>query len=253
VGNIKKLVLGLIGSDLSNSLSESIHRKFAIEDNLELDFYTFEVGEDDFDKTVYEFFQKMGNGLSITSPYKQTAIRCVDVLDVSAEIAKSVNCITLRDNKLVGHNTDGKGLLVDLKSKRELIKGTRILVLGSGGAVRGILSVLCEEDDLEVSVWARNSNKVQGLSKEFTLHKIQGQYDIIIHATSSKELFDLDWLEKYTTKYTIMYDIQYKNDGTKTWFSQWADRQGYINFDGKGMVYQQAKLAFDIWKECIEG
>ncbi len=252
MGQNNKLTLGLVGSDLSNSLSEAIHNEFAKDLNVELDFKNLEVSEKDFKATVDLFFKNKGRGLSITSPFKQAAYEYVDILDDSAKLAKSVNCISIQNNKLVGYNTDGKGLITDLKTKIGQLNDTIILVIGSGGAVRGILSELSLDDSLGVSVWARNSVKVQELVNQFSLQKLSGKYDVIIHATSSKQSFRLDWIEEYCTKNTLMYDIQYKKDQSKTWFCLWADNKGYTNANGRGMVYQQAKLAFDIWKETLE-
>lgn len=175
----------------------------------------------------------------------------MDYLDISAKLAKSVNCIAKQNNRHIGYNIDGQGLISDLTSKIGSLNDRRILVLGSGGAARGILSALTQEST-SVSVWSRNKNISLSLQKYFSLGRLEGRYDVIIHATSAKEQFGLDWLSDYNTKNTFLYDIQYKNNDLPTWFCEWATEHGYRNCDGRGMVYEQAKLAFEIWIKSLD-
>ena len=246
-----KIVLGLVGSDLSNSLSETIHREFSDSLNIDLDFHNIEIKREDFRSKVGEFFNSDGGiGLSVTSPFKQEAYSFVDILDNSAKLSRSVNCISLENNKLAGYNTDGRGFIVDLVAKIGMIANKRILILGSGGAVRGILSVIGQQD-VYVSVWSRNSRDAETLQKEFSLKELDGIYDVVIHATSAQQPFNLDILTEYINSGTYFYDIQYTRDDNLTWFCRWAESKGFEYCDGKGMVYQQAKSAFEIWTKSL--
>ena len=248
---------GVFGNPIAHSKSPLIHHLFAEQTDLHISYEPLLAPLDSFTTAVTNFFQT-GSGANVTVPFKEEAFALADQLSTRAQRAKAVNTLKkLEDGKLLGDNTDGAGLVNDLLNNHVQITGKSILILGAGGAVRGILEPLLAHNPKEIAIVNRTVEKAEQLANEFAdlgpmaacgYDWIDAPVDIIINGTSASLSGDLPPLADTLVKAgdTLCYDMMYSKDTTV--FNQWAQQRGAARtLDGLGMLVEQAAEAFYIW------
>ncbi|MFT6094939.1 MAG: shikimate dehydrogenase [Pseudohongiellaceae bacterium] len=251
-------IFGVVGHPIAHSKSPEIHGLFAQQCKVDIDYKKFDVAPDDFEAFIRDFFASGGLGLNITVPFKEDAFRLSTPANEKVKLSKAVNTLYLNDaGELTGDNTDGPGLVKDLLGNDIQLKEKRLLILGAGGAVRGILPSLIEQTPKSITIANRTIQKAEQLKKEFihlldlkvlNLEEVEGEsYDVIINATSLG-------LQGKTPKIsnaainarTCCYDLMYSNQNTA--FVSWClENNAKKAIDGLGMLVEQAAVSFEIW------
>ena len=151
----------VMGNPINHSKSPSIHTQFSEQSKQDIVYSAMLVPLDGFESAVKDFFKGSGKGLNITVPFKEQAFQLADQLTPRAQTAEAVNTLKLmEDGTILGDNTDGAGLVSDLVSNNKVeLKGKRILVVGAGGAVRGILQPFLEQQPAEIVIVNRTFEK----------------------------------------------------------------------------------------------
>lgn len=249
----------VVGNPARHSKSPQIHSLFAQQSGTELVYEAIEVEEDIFESFVKDFFANKGAGLNITVPYKEKAFALAENCSPRAQLAKAVNTLFIdEENKLCGDNTDGWGLVTDIKVNHQFsIQGKRILILGAGGAVRGALATLVFEQAASITIANRTLARAEQLREEFKSYvKVealsyenigQRQFDLIINGTSSSLSGELPPISpELIAPECCCYDMMYGDKDTT--FVSWAKQNGAaLSVDGLGMLVEQAAEAFAIW------
>lgn len=249
----------VFGNPIGHSKSPLIHRLFADQTGQQLEYNTLLAPLDDFTDCALGFF-KQGQGANVTVPFKEEAYRLVDSLTPRAERAGAVNTlIKLADGSLQGDNTDGAGLVRDLTVNAGVqLSGKRILLLGAGGAVRGVLEPLLAHNPTSLVIANRTVEKAERLAHEFAdlgpvaasgFTWLKEPVDLIINATSASLAGELPPISPSLIEpgKTVCYDMMYGKEPTP--FCQWAAEHGAAQvLDGLGMLAEQAAEAFFIWR-----
>jgi shikimate dehydrogenase len=251
---------GVFGFPVSHSLSPFIHGMFARQTGQDLVYRLYEVPPGRFRGDVLEFFRQGGRGINVTVPHKLAAVDIVNELTPRAQLANAVNTIALRDEALLGDNTDGIGLVVDLVRNMGLrLAERRILILGAGGAARGVLGPLLDLRPRLVTIANRTRERALELAHEFTdlgpvtggsLEQLEGQrFDLVVNATSASLKGDVPAVPRGVIDgSTTCYDMAY-GGGADTAFTTWARQQGAVRTtQGLGMLVEQAAEAFYLWR-----
>jgi shikimate dehydrogenase len=249
----------VIGNPISHSKSPLIHTEFAKLSGQTLTYSAEQVEIGQVKTFVKNFIKNNGRGLNVTVPFKQDAFELATELTERAQRAGAVNTLSLKNNKITGDTTDGVGLLNDLtKNHQQTLKNKRILVLGAGGAVRGVLEPLLLESPASLIIANRTLSKAQQLADDFAnfgnisasgFNDLNGmKFDIIINGTSASLSGELPPLpDGLFNEAACAYDMMYAKQATV--FMQWAKQQGAENiFDGLGMLVEQAAESFNIWR-----
>lgn len=250
----------VMGNPIAHSKSPLIHSLFAEQTGQKLEYRAILVEVGRFSEAVREFQQQDGRGLNVTVPFKRDAWRLVDERSECAELAGAVNTIVLRgDGTLFGDNTDGVGMVRDISINQGVaIEGKKVLILGAGGAVRGVLGPLLNEGPAEVVIANRTPERAQELADAFDEQgRVDGcgfddldgsRYDIVINGTSASLKGEVPPLpEGILAKGAFCYDMMYS--GEPTAFMVWADDEGCERIsDGLGMLVEQAAESFNIWR-----
>lgn len=242
----------VMGNPINHSLSPQIHTLFAKQTGITLSYQPIEIDLNHFEQQVTDFFNSGGAGLNITLPGKERAFAMSDVATIRCLKAKAANTLWHDGTKLYADNTDGIGLLRDL-ARYISLTNKNILLLGAGGAARGILAPLLAEKPASLTIANRTIAKATTLSQEFpdtlstSLHELEGSFDLIINATSSK---NLALPTSIITPNTRCVDLSYQQQGL-TPFVAWAKEQGCVAVDGLGMLIEQAAEAFYIWHKIM--
>lgn len=254
----------VMGNPVAHSKSPIIHAAFAEQTKQSIRYRAIQVDPGGFDQAVGNFFAHDGKGLNITVPFKQEAWKLADELSERARLAGAVNTLKpSADGKIMGDNTDGIGLVRDLKNNLGIhLQEKRILLLGAGGAARGVLSPLLEEQPAALVIANRTSSRARELAEQFNdmSHKkdlIEGigfdelktrTFDIVINATSASLGGELPPIpESSIAGAEIVYDMMYGKEPTP--FLLWAQQLGAQQIsDGLGMLVEQAAESFFIWR-----
>jgi shikimate dehydrogenase len=254
----------VMGNPVAHSLSPLIHTEFARQTHQNLNYQAIEVEPGRFAEAVSTFFVQGGKGLNVTVPFKQEAWELAQTLSPDAEIAGAVNTL-LQDSsgKLQGHNTDGIGLVRDIKDNLGAsLQGKTVLILGAGGATRGILLPILREQPARVIIANRTASKAELLAADFSQYgpvKARAfqdlddlQADWLINATSASLKGELPPLsasviDTGSACYDLMYSKRNSKQGTP--FCAWAQNNGAaLVADGLGMLVEQAAEAFYLWR-----
>lgn len=242
----------VIGLPIKHSLSPSIHEGFAKKTKLHLTYVKILGDEVIFEKQVCDFFKAGGKGLNVTLPFKQRAYAMAQERTPRCERAGAANTLWMKDGKLWADNTDGIGLIRDL-SHYVAIKAAKILVLGAGGAVRGILGPLldCEPHSLVLANRSlENAEKLRADFPEITcyaLTKIPGSFDLVINATSANTIDEKVLIpESIFSGQPFCYDLAYQLN-QPTAFVIKARDFACKAVDGLGMLKEQAAESFYLW------
>ncbi|MFI0474604.1 shikimate dehydrogenase [Halomonas sp. HMF6819] len=246
----------VLGNPVKHSKSPLIHRAFAAQTGQPLE-YTAELAPlDGFDQAWRAFCESGGRGANVTVPFKQQAFTLCDTQSLRARRAGAVNTLSLGQNgRIYGDNTDGIGLLRDLKACEVPLAGKRVLILGAGGAVRGVLEPLLNESPRELVIANRTGARAEALAADFRdlgsvagggYEALSGRFDLVINGTSASLVGELPPLpETLFEPDAVAYDMMYA--ATPTVFLQWAGKRGARTIDGLGMLVEQAAEAFFIW------
>ena len=250
----------VMGNPIAHSKSPMIHTLFARETKQKLEYGAILVEIGQFPEAVQAFVADGGRGLNVTVPFKRDAWRLVDERSDCAALAGAVNTIQVReDGSLYGDNTDGLGMVRDIRDNLGVaIAGKRVLILGAGGAVRGVLGPILEEKPAEVVIANRTPERAQELADAFEeFGRIDGssfadldgsRYDIVINGTSASLKGEVPPLpEGILAKEAFCYDMMYAAEPTA--FLRWADEEGCERLsDGLGMLVEQAAESFNLWR-----
>lgn len=247
---------GVLGNPIAHSKSPMIHAAFAALTNIGLDYSAYCLPIDDFEGALKALMDQGLQGANVTVPFKENAFRLANHLTVEAKEAGAVNTLAFKKGEIFGHNTDGNGLMCDLKERCNVeLSNRRILVLGAGGAAKGILGPLLGQLPSEIVISNRTFSKAVALAEQFNASgnvlaldwaDLTGHFDVIINATSSSLHGEFTPLPCTMDAQTIGYDLMY---GAKpTVFMDYLAKQGVVKiYDGLGMLVEQAALSFEFW------
>lgn len=249
----------VLGNPIAHSKSPKIHQAFAEQFNIELSYERILVPLDGLADTLKQFQQNGGQGVNITVPFKIEAAQLVQQKSERASIAAgAVNTIVFKNDIWFGDNTDGIGLLLDLTQNHGLeLTNKNILILGAGGATKGILQPLLSANPTSIIIANRTLATAEQLVTEFNnlskctacdLFNLPKQsFDLIINATSAGVKGEPLSLPSYLIdNNTFCYDLAYGTSAQP--FLDWAKQHNTKNYcDGLGMLVEQAAEAFYIW------
>jgi shikimate dehydrogenase len=253
----------VIGHPVGHSRSPFIHEQFAAQTSQSLVYTTLDASPENFEPTLRRFFAEGGKGLNVTLPHKEAVLRLVDELTPRAQRAGAVNTLVLRKGtagiSLLGDNTDGAGLARDLLNNHRInVAGRRVLLLGAGGAARGVLAPLLGLKPAELTVVNRNVLRACELVERFRdmgrlravgYADLDGEpYDIVINATAASLVGELPAVPPgIVSARSICYDMAYGRDETP--FVRWALQRGCARaLMGLGMLVEQAAESFFLWR-----
>jgi shikimate dehydrogenase len=242
----------VMGNPIAHSLSPFIHQQFAEQTGIALSYEKILVPEADFEAQVTQFFAQGGKGLNITLPFKQRAFAMATILRSRARQAKAANTLWMQEGHLQADNTDGLGLVRDLSHYLNLTE-KQVLILGAGGAARGIINPLLEAGVAELVIANRSEENAKRLKADFeqikcsSFSELAGHFDLIINATSASLAEEkLELAPSLLKSTTFCYDLAY-NRQAPTPFVEWAHEHKIAGADGLGMLVEQAAEAFLIW------
>lgn len=248
----------VIGNPISHSSSPAIHTRFAKQTEQDLRYEAIGVGADVLESELKRLHEAHYQGLNVTLPHKQNVAAICESVSQRAEQACAVNTLTRTNSGWTGDNTDGEGLIADFKRLKIRIAGQRVLILGAGGAVRGILAPLLAEKPAELVVSNRNPWKPEKLAEDFaalgvvlprTHLALKGdRYDVIINATSAGHSGLMPSIPgQILAANGKCYDLSYGEAHAP--FAAWAESQAASQVhDGLGMLVEQAAAAFKLWR-----
>lgn len=250
----------VIGNPISHSLSPQIHRAFAEQAGQQLDYQALLVPEDAFAETLRALGKQGVRGANITLPFKYEAWTICDRRSAGAERAGAVNTISFaEDGTLHGDNTDGIGLVRDLRDNLNVtLRDREILIAGAGGAVAGIIDPLFDEQPAGIVIANRTLARAQSIAERFAdrgsisalvYEDLAGrQFPLIINGTSLSLHNQLPPLpDAVLAESGFVYDMMYQQQ--PTCFMRWAAAHGAAgSSDGLGMLVEQAAEAFNIWR-----
>jgi len=246
----------VIGNPIAHSLSPIIHQRFGEQTHIALTYEKILGGDYLFEQQVGDFFNEGGKGINVTLPFKQKAFALAQQTTSRCALAGAANALWLSDGILHADNTDGAGLLRDLDHYLQLPK-KEILILGSGGAARGIIHPLMNQNPANLVVASRSEEKAKEFQNDFPqvncikLAQLSGTFDLIINATSAGLTGDFVALPKeMMINKPFCYDLAYSIQ-TDTAFVNYAKAQQCAATDGLGMLVEQAAEAFYLWNGIL--
>ncbi|RFT08041.1 shikimate dehydrogenase [Providencia rettgeri] len=250
-------MFAVFGNPIQHSKSPVIHKMFAEQTGISLKYEKILAPVEGFEQSLIEFFSQGGKGANITLPFKERAFHAVSELTARAQTCGAVNTVMkLDDHRLLGDNTDGMGLLLDLQRLNFVHPSSRILIVGAGGATRGALLPLLEYG-CDITLTNRTFSKAVLLINEFlALGKICGKeisqivsadFDLIINATSSGVNGEVPAIDPNVFNHQVAcYDMFYKSSLTP--FLEFAAQHQVTKIaDGLGMLVGQAAFSFKLW------
>lgn len=250
--------LAIFGNPIKQSKSHIVHNFFAKQLGIKISYKKIKTCKDMFEYKINNFFKNGGIGANITSPLKEIACQKVSKLTKQAKICQSINTIKkINEKKTLGENTDGIGLIIDLKRLKFIKKKMNILIIGAGGAAKGIIPHLFQYN-CKVSILNRTYKKAKKIKKYFShIKKIKTinkknkkieKYDLIINTTSFGYIDEKikNFLNKIIKKDVLCYELSYFDK--KTQFLSIAKKKGALKYsNGFGMLIIQAAFSFKLW------
>lgn len=252
----------VFGNPIEHSKSPEIHRAFAKQSAQDIEYDKTLVDINEFSQKVDSFFAEGGRGLNITVPFKQLAFEYARILTPRAKAAGAVNTLVLQqDRSVLGDNTDGVGMVSDIVDHLHWqLQDKDILIVGAGGAVRGVLLPLLEQKPANITIVNRTQSKARSLIKEFAefgqlsacdFNSVPDRaFDVIINGTSASLSGELPPVPISSfAPTTYVYDMVYDNELTP--FLRYAADQGVVReqlADGLGMLVGQAAESFYLWR-----
>ena len=242
----------VIGNPIEHSLSPELHNYWLKNNNIEAIYEKKKLSEDDLGKLILQIKEKKIDGVNITIPFKKKIISYIDELTLEAESTQSVNTIYLKNDKLIGHNTDIDGFKMSVEKSKFNLTNKKVLILGAGGVVPSIIFALNKMQASKIFVSNRTKDKAENLKNLFDkLDIIEWgnipDFDMIINATSlglkKEDKINLDFSKTGTDKF--FYDVIYNPKETN--FLKEGKKLGNKTENGKLMFIYQALLAFNVW------
>ena len=244
----------VLGNPVAHSRSPAIHARFAAQCRQDLVYEALLAPLDGFTATVRDFIAAGGRGLNVTVPFKEEAFRLANHLSERARAAGAVNTLAFAGGEIRGDNTDGAGLVRDITTNLGVaIAGRRALLLGAGGAARGVILPLLAERPAALTIANRTADKARGLAKDFPgtsgcgFDALAGlSFDLVVNATSAGLAnAELPLPAGLFAPDCLAYDMVY---GRETPFLRQARATGATGADGLGMLVEQAAEAFLVWR-----
>jgi len=249
----------LVGHPIEHSRSPLIHTVFARQTGQRLTYELIDAQPAEFETAVRGFGAAGGKGLNITVPHKEAAFALCNELSGAATIAGAVNTISIAQGRLRGDNTDGLGFIRDVTvNLRQPLTGTRIIVLGAGGAARGIIAPLLNEKPAGLTIANRTKERAEELVARFADPMLaargfadladEAPFDVLINATSAGLKGETPpFPGSLVTPHSFCYDLVYASGDTP--FVAWALSHGAERAaQGWGMLVEQAAESFAIWR-----
>lgn len=245
------------GNPIKQSRSPYIHQFFAKNTQQKLTYDRQLAEIDDFKEKVKSFIAAGGKGANVTAPFKEQAMELCDELSEHAKLAGAVNTLTFRDGKIFGDTTDGVGLVNDLLNHNIILKSARVLLLGAGGAAKGVVLPILDQKVAQLTIANRTVAKAEAIAAQYTNYPIsacsfdeanQNSFDVIINATSaslSGAGIPID--SALITTETSCYDMVYSAQLTPFLKQAQKSRAKHV-IDGLGMLVGQAAESFTIWR-----
>jgi shikimate dehydrogenase len=249
----------VFGHPIAHSKSPHIHAIFARQTGQDMTYEAILSPLDGFAESLAAFVAAGGRGANVTVPFKEEAFRLAKRLSPRAQHAGAVNTLVFDAGRILGDNTDGAGLVADLTCNlRCELAGKRILLLGAGGAARGVIEPLLEQQPTELVIANRTTSRGKELAQHFgqamhhagvaacSFDAADTAFDVVINATAASLAGALPPLSpQIFTKDTLAYDMMYGRD---TPFLAFARKCGADTADGLGMLVEQAAEAFYLWR-----
>ena len=255
----------VIGNPVSHSQSPWIHTRFAALTGQTLQYDKQRVPVDGFVSAVQQFFAEGGRGCNVTVPFKFEAAALATQVSDRAQLAQAANTLTVQNGTVQADNTDGAGLVNDIQRNAGFdLAGRRILLIGAGGASAGVLAPLIQTQPASITVANRTVDKAHALVNRHTdlallqktellaqtLQGLEGDFDVIINATTSSLSGGAVPVAASTLKPgALAYDMMY--GPAAQGFMTWAREHGAQPRDGLGMLVEQAAEAFLIWRGVL--
>lgn len=250
----------VMGNPIDHSLSPQIHGMFAQQFGIPLDYRRIHVDVGGFTQAVDSFRAEGGRGVNVTVPFKIEAWELADERSDRAQLAGAANTLRFTGDRIHADNTDGIGLCRDITGNLGYsITGGRVLVIGAGGAVRGILGPVLDEGPAAVRIANRSVDKAETLADVFAgrarietggFDELPGRsFDVVVNGTSASLQGDLPPLpDGLFNDGALAYDMMYGRERTP--FLRWAAEHGAARIaDGLGMLVEQAAESFYIWHD----
>ncbi|MES2024757.1 MAG: shikimate dehydrogenase [Pseudomonadota bacterium] len=247
----------VIGNPIAHSKSPDIHARFAAQTQQDLDYERLLAPLDGFVASVQKFIRNGGKGLNVTVPFKLEAYALATTLTERARAAGAVNTLKFDGNTMLGDNTDGVGLVTDIvRNAGVAVANKSVLLLGAGGAARGVILPLLNEKPAKLVIANRTHSKAVDLVNRFAPHPrlevsdfavLDDAFDIVINATAASLASEVPPISpRVFAKHTLAYDMMY--GAAPTPFMQFATQHGAIARDGLGMLVEQAAESFYLWR-----
>jgi shikimate dehydrogenase len=250
---------GVFGHPVGHSWSPFIHGLFARQTGHEIVYRLYDVPLEQFRRRAIEFFTSGGLGLNITVPLKQAAAEFATELTPRAERAGAANTLAKQGEKILGDNTDGAGLVRDLRDNLSIDVANRsVLILGAGGATRGVVAPLLSLAPAEIVIANRTAARARTLAEMFSdLGSVRGcgfdelgerEFDIVVNATSTGLQEEMPAIPAHVVgRGTFCYDMMYGKQETP--FTRWSRQRGCARVEkGWGMLVEQAAESFLLWR-----
>lgn len=247
----------VFGCPITHSKSPRIHQLFAAQEGVHIEYTRthVDIQQGAFQAAVHDFFEHGGHGANVTLPFKETALTVCQHISERARTAGAINTLIAQpDGSLLGDNTDGIGLVYDLYNFCHFpLSGSHILILGAGGAARGIILPLLACQPERITLANRTFAKADVLAQQFNVHaqpfrQLSGSFDLIINATASSLSGSIpNVAPQIFSSCVLAYDLFYAKH--QTMFMKFAAEHGAMNVcDGLGMLVGQAAAAYQQWR-----
>ncbi|MEW6024946.1 MAG: shikimate dehydrogenase [Pseudomonadota bacterium] len=248
----------VIGNPVAHSKSPDIHAAFARQTGQHIAYGRRLAPLDGFADVVRDLIAKGYKGANVTVPFKLEAASLATRLEERARAAGAVNTLRFVDGEIIGDNTDGAGLVADIVQNAGVaLAGKRILLLGAGGAARGVMLPFLQQGPSAIVVANRTRKTADALVADFQdqvtrvsacdFEDIAGSFDIVVNATSASLTQELPPVPSSAfTQATLALDMMYGDAPTP--FMVFAAKQGAATRDGFGMLVEQAAEAFLVWR-----
>ena len=252
----------VIGNPIAHSKSPFIHGSFARQTTQQMDYQHLLAPLDGFADTVFAFRDAGGKGANVTVPFKLEAFALATELTPRAQAAGAVNTLKFDGSRILGDNTDGIGLVADIMRNAGCsLAGKRVLLLGAGGAARGVLLPLLAELPAQLIIANRTLAKAEELAAQARsfgpaaaceFSRLDGRFDVVINATSASIQDDVPPVPSgIFAGGGLAYDMMYGSHPTA--FLRFAAQHGAQTRDGLGMLVEQAAEAFHLWRGVRPG
>ncbi|OTG67503.1 shikimate dehydrogenase [Acinetobacter silvestris] len=245
----------VIGNPIEHSRSPELHQAFAKKMGIELNYVKRLAPLDGFEASVQDFFAQNGTGMNVTVPFKEQAFTLCTELSERAKIAKAVNTLWMQNGKLHGDNTDGQGLVEAIQALDWNLSNATLLIIGAGGATRGVIYPLVKAGVKKIVIANRTLIRAEQLVADLqnsvpeaelsacSLEQLQGNFDIVINATSASLSGDALVLPE-ALQFNHAYEMAYDKPSS---FLDQAKARHVPTSEGFGMLVGQAIEAFYLW------